>query len=175
MVFKNKNDKGFSLLELLLVVSVGILLILAGLAIYRNVTNQRLTNETVRLVNVIKQETQKLYQGERGYGPVGDRRAIIKNAGIIAPEYDNGGISIRGPWNIDVQVNSMAGATGTRLQILLVGVPAEACANVALTYGPNDPDFSALIIGGVAVAAPSVATVTAACGGGTPNIAWQFL
>jgi len=67
MILKTKTQKGFSLLELLLVVAVGAILILAGLAIYRNITANTSVNDTSRMVNVLKQEVQRIYQGEASY------------------------------------------------------------------------------------------------------------
>ncbi len=61
------DQKGFSLLELLLVVAVGAVLILAGLAAYRLVSENNNVNEALRLLNTLKQQIQTAYQGEGEY------------------------------------------------------------------------------------------------------------
>lgn len=61
------DQKGFSLLELLLVVAVGAVLILAGLAAYRLVSENNNVNEAMRLLNTLKQQVQTAYQGEGQY------------------------------------------------------------------------------------------------------------
>jgi len=90
MILNIKTQKGFSLLELLLVVAVGAILILAGLAIYRNITNNTQINEASRVLNVIKQETQRIYQGEATYGAGTDIEPILVNAEAVPAKYVQG-------------------------------------------------------------------------------------
>src|SRR5688572_7331469 len=63
-----RGAKGFSLLELLLVVAVGAVLILAGLGAYRLVTENNNTNQATRLITTLKQQIQQAYQGQASYG-----------------------------------------------------------------------------------------------------------
>lgn len=170
---KNKHN-GFSLLELLLVVSVGILLILAGLAIYRNVTNQRLTNDAVRLLNVLKQETQKLYQGEPAYGAAGTNlNVILINSEAPPSGAITGAATIEHPWNGAINVV----AQGNLFDIVFVNIPQGACINMAQTYNDSDPDFQQVTINTTAIAANAitVATANTNCVAGDNNtLIWQF-
>ncbi len=67
---KNKRQGGFSLLELLLVVGVGAILLLAGLAVYRMVTTDNAVNETIRVIFAVKSGVQRMYEGRLASYPV---------------------------------------------------------------------------------------------------------
>ena len=171
MKFNTKSQKGFSLLELLLVVAVGAILILAGLAIYRNVTNQTQVNEASRLVNVLKQEAQKLWQGEGTYGAVGDdMNEVLINANAVPNRYITGTDAINSPFDTDVEVTS----AGTTFTITMEAVPQGACINLGTLYNANDPDFASVSIDGTAQIAPDVTFVNANCAAGGVDMVWTF-
>lgn len=157
MVLTQNTQKGFSLLELLLVVAVGAILILAGLAIYRNITNNTQINEASRLLNVLKQETQRIYQGESTYGVATDIEPILINAEAVPAKYVQGA-NIISPFNEGVNV---VGDTDN-FTIELENVTQAACIKLGLEYSDNDPDFELLSIGG-ADTATTVIAVDAAC------------
>lgn len=138
---KMYNRSGFSLLELLLVVAVGAILLLAGLAIYRNVTNNTNLNESARLLNVIKQETQRLFQGEGEYGDA-ELNDILINAEVIPSSALNGD-EIRHPYNSTVTVTG----TDDTFTVLFTDVPQSACLSLGQAYSINDPDFVQLEMG----------------------------
>ncbi len=62
-----RDESGFTLLELLLVVGVGALLLIGGISTYRLVSDNNKTTEAVRMLLTIKQETQALYQTRADY------------------------------------------------------------------------------------------------------------
>lgn len=164
---KMKTHKGFSLLELLLVVAVGAILILAGLAIYRNITNNTQINEATRLVNVLKQETQRLFQGEPSYGTASLNEILI-NADAVPPKYVAGSALIESPFDEAVDVTGV----GNDFTIELTDVPEAACIKLGVEFTEDDPDFQSLTIGGTAVATTVVA-VDAQCADDVEMI-WTF-
>ena len=172
MNLNKQKQKGFSLLELLLVVAVGAILILAGLAIYRNVTSQTQVNEASRLLNVLKQETQKLWQGESTYGAVGDNmNAILINSNAVPTAYAAAGSAdINSPFDQPVDVISQ----GNTFDIEFTNVPQGACINMGRMYTENDPDFAQVDIGGTVLTAPTITDVDAACDAAGSTMTWSF-
>lgn len=139
---KKQSAKGFSLLELLLVVAVGAILLLAGLAVYRNVTDNANVNESLRLLNVTKQETQKLFQGEGQY-PAQDLNAVLVDANAF-PTSALFGTQPRHPYNGDITVTG----TGRTFTILFEDVPEASCIKIGQAFAVEDADFVDLTIGG---------------------------
>lgn len=173
-----KTQKGFSLLELLLVVAVGAILILAGLAIYRNITNNTQVNEASRLLNVLKQETQRLFQGENSYGAAGsDLTNILVNA-EAAPQrsINSAGDDIVSPFDEDVSVI----AQDDDFQIIFANVTEAACLSLGVAYTNDDNDFSQVTIGSTSLGPDSgnvvsVVSVDDACiDGDVTTMTWTF-
>lgn len=172
---KLKNKKGFSLLELLLVVAVGAILLLAGLAVYRNVTENSRVNETIRLLNVTKQETQRLLQGEGSYptGSQGNLDSLLIDANAI-PADRLVGTTIRTPYNGDVHVTGNV----RTFTISLLDVPGAACIKIGQVFSKNDSDFVRMTVAGTEPATGSGGTYTALglqnnCRDGVEMV-WEF-
>lgn len=171
MILTKKTQKGFSLLELLLVVAVGAILILAGLAIYRNISQNTQINEATRLVNVIKQETQRIFQGEPDY--TGLTNTILTNADAVPPRYTSGAGVITSPFDTAVTLAPTA-APSLEFTLTMAAVPTAACIKLGLEFTDDDPDFQSLSIGGANVAT-TVAAVDGACAGAaTVDMIWTF-
>ena len=169
-MIKNKNN-GFSLLELLLVVAVGAILILAGLAIYRNITNNTQNNEAVRLLNVIKQEVVKVYQGQSSYGTADLEPLSVNMDAIPAANLD--GSNIVTPFASGTAAVSVMGANET-FEVTFGDVPQDACIRLFTSYTSDDKDFSGLSAGGaIAMADLTPAQANATCGD-TTDMTWSF-
>lgn len=167
---KYKNKAGFSLLELLLVVAVGAILLLSGLAIYRNVTNNTNINEATRLLSVIKQETQRLFQGEGEYGSASIEDVLI-NAEVIPSSALRGTDKIMSPFNARIRVNG-DDATFT---VEFKSVPRSACISLGQAYSINDPDFVKVEIGNTELDGEvGVVDLNTACNTDTKNMTWTF-
>lgn len=169
------KQSGFSLLELLLVVAVGAILLLAGLAVYRNVTNNTNANEAARLLNIIKQETQRLYQGEGQYG-TGSLNAVLRNAEVIPASALNDN-QVRHPYNGTVGING----DDDTFTVLFNNIPQSACMSLGTAYSINDPDFEGLTIQGQNADRDgdgeiSIAELNTQCarGSGVPDMIWTF-
>ncbi len=167
---KLRTQKGFSLLELLLVVAVGAILILAGLAIYRNISQNAEVNESLRLLNVLKQETQRIFQGENTY--TGLDNTVLTSTQSVPAQYTTGPGVIRTPFNTDVVV-VVNGTNADEFDITFEEVPDEICAKLGVEYSTDDSDFVNLAIGVTDIEDPNVATVVAECSDGV-DITWTF-
>lgn len=171
------TQKGFSLLELLLVVAVGAILLLAGLAVYRNVTDNSKVNESIRLLNVTKQETQRLFQGEGSY-PAEVLNSVLINANAFPSSslVGAGGANpqVRHPYNGDVTVTGNV----RTFTIRFAGVPTASCIKIGQGFTANDPDFNSLVIGSGNADSNGDGIYSAneldnACGD-DPDMVWEF-
>ncbi len=61
------NQEGFSLLELFLVVGIGAIFLLAGLATYRLVYTDATVNDTLEVVYGVQSQVKKIYANVNGY------------------------------------------------------------------------------------------------------------
>ena len=174
---QNENKKGFSLLELLLVVAVGAVLILAGLAAYRLVTENNNVNDAVRLLNTLKQQTQRAYQSEGDYG-VGDLVPIMTDLRAFPSGVLNGAGVPQHPFGGNITI---VGANQSFV-ITFEGIERSACMQLGQQFDTSaDSDFVDLQVGGAAVAGAadglSLAELGAACpaaGGAGADMAWTF-
>lgn len=172
-----KNESGFSLLELLLVVAVGAILLLAGLSAYRLVTQNNNVNEALRLLNVLKQQTQKAYQGDGTYGTVDLVPTLISLRAFPAGTLS--GTTPRHPFGGTIAITG-AGDTFT---IAFASMERAACLAVGQAFNSNsDPDFVQLAIGATAVGGAdgiiSMAELAAAnacpAGNAEATMTWTF-
>ena len=169
-----KNQQGFTLLELLLVVGVGAILLLAGIATYRLVTEGNNVNEASRLLTTVKQQVQRLYQGQNTYG-AGDISTALINAGAIAvANVNTGGTTIVSPWNTPIVVT----AATANFTIAFQDLPQEACIQLGTTDVGDDPDFVGVTIagGGSITTTPTVVQANTGCSATVANndIIWTF-
>jgi prepilin-type N-terminal cleavage/methylation domain-containing protein len=165
-----ETEKGFSLLELLLVVGVGALLLLAGIGTYQLVTSGSTANNAVRLLATIKQQSQRAYQGQSAYD------ADMLPTLIAMQAFPSGVVSgavANDPWGGAITVG--AAANPTNFTVTFPAVPSAACIQIGTAFTESDTDFVSLDIGGAAINPVTTAAVAAACGaGGTASMAWTF-
>ena len=166
------NQKGFSLLELLLVVAVGAILLLAGLAVYRNVTDNSAVTESIRLLNVTKQETQRLFQGEGNY-PAQVLNPVLITAKAFPSSALNGN-QVRTPFNGNVTVTGQ----GRTFTVTFAAVPESSCIKIGQSFAAEDSDFVSLRVRGTALNAGADGVFGAlelenACNGDS-DMVWQF-
>lgn len=147
---QNKTSKGFSLLELLLVVAVGAILILAGLAIYRNITNTAQNNEAVRLLTVIKQEVIRAYQGQQSYGNA-SLEALLLNSDAI-PADSRRGNDILTPFAQGAAAVTVVGADDF-FDVTFTAIPRSACIRLFTSFTQDDKELVSFAAG--AGASPS--------------------
>lgn len=173
---QTKNQKGFSLLELLLVVAVGAVLILAGLAAYRLVTENNNVNESVRLINTLKQQTQRAYQSEGDYG-AGDLVPVLTTLRAFPAGVLNAAGIPQHPYGGDILI---VGANNT-FTIVFEDIDEAACIQIGQSFDAAvDSDFVQLAVAegladgtGAALADTSIVTLDGACGADV-EMAWTF-
>lgn len=138
----NKKEQGFSLLELLLVVAVGAVLLLAGLSAYRLVTQNNAQNEAVRLLNILKQQAQKAYQGDGTYGTSDLVPTLISLRAFPAGTLS--GSTPRHPFGGDIEIEG----NGDTFTISFNDIERAACISIGQSFDSStDPDFVQLSIG----------------------------
>ena len=171
---QNKTSKGFSLLELLLVVAVGAILILAGLAIYRNITNSTETNEAVRLLTVIKQEIIRAYQGQTDYGNGVNLEPILINMDAI-PASNLEGAQVVTPFVSGIQSVVVTGLNET-FRVTFSDVPQDACIRLFTAFTADDKEFASFRMGSTVITAISPAQANISCSAtATQNdMSWDF-
>jgi prepilin-type N-terminal cleavage/methylation domain-containing protein len=139
----HKNEKGFSLLELLLVVAVGAVLILAGLAAYRLVSENNNVNEAARLINTLKQQVQRAYQSEGEYN--GDIQAILTDLRAFPAGVLNAAGEAQHPFGDDIEFV----ANGNSFDITFENIGRSACLQIGQLFNENsDSDFVGLTVDG---------------------------
>lgn len=175
-------EGGFSLLELLLVVGVGALLLLAGIATYRLVTQGNDVNDAVRVLTTIKSQTQKAYQGQNGYGAAGTDLVpiLVAMQAFPAGVLDTNNLPIH-PWGgaITIVSSNIIGDTRS-FDIDFAGVPSDACINLGTVFDDRDTDFLAMQIDGAAAAVDGNGLITPTTlvpqctANPTVNMTWAF-
>lgn len=117
---QNRKESGFTLLELLLVVGVGALLIIGGIATYRVVVEGTRVNEATRLLSLIKSESIQLYQGQPNYANITVDQ--LEQIGAITSQ--------RNPFGgaLDVVVNP---GDPLFFDVTMEDIPSTACMKVA--------------------------------------------
>lgn len=168
-----KNEAGFTLLELLLVVGVGAILLLAGIGTFQLVSQGNNVNEASRLLATIKSGVQGLYQGQTTYGTSGTSLdTILVNAGVFPPNALDGTTPIT-PWNTNIDIV----AEVANFTIEFNDLPQEACIQMFTNAISTDTDFVQVIVtGGTASAAPTLAEANTDCSAtATSNdVVWTF-
>lgn len=178
----NNTEKGFSLLELLLVVAVGAVLLLAGLGTYRLVTQNNNINDAIRILNVLKQQTQRAYQGDGQYpgsstAPEGLEETLIDlnafPAGVLA------GTTPRHPFGGVIEIDGR----GETFTITLTNIDQSTCISIGQAFSTaSDPDFVGLDIGstdiggtdGIVTIAELTATGACPTSPGRATMTWEF-
>ncbi len=175
---KTELVRGFSLLELLLVISVGSILILSGIIIYRNVSSSLNNNEAARLISILKQETKSMYKNEPDYS--GLNGSILVRAGAVPPKYVFGN-NIKTPFprfrarpNIEPLMILNSASTGA-FSIGFPNATASFCYKSVLAYGTDDSNFVELMINQNSSNDPDVQFARNTCyTDRLNNIQWMF-
>ena len=127
----SKRQRGFTLLELLLVVGIAAILIIAGITTYSLVNKSNSVNEATRLVNILLDQTRRMYAGQSTYGASGaDLEAALYNSGSVPAKFRSGTAgTITSPFSSAAEAVAVAAAaTSGEFTVSLVIPPA---------YGPE--------------------------------------
>lgn len=175
----SRQSRGFSLLELLLVVGVGAVLILAGLSAYRLVAEGNAATQGIRQLQTLKQQVQQAFQNDTGYGASASANllATVQSMRMLppdmAPNAATGAVSLRNGFNGTTTV--VAGTTVSTFRITFNGVGASACNRMGTVFSTaTSSDFVGVTIGATTLTVPTVATLATACANTTNTMTWEF-
>lgn len=164
------GNRGFSLLELLLVVGVGALLLLAGLSTYRMITQDNAVNQTLSAVFATKASVKKLFASQSGYGIGSLIPSIVAANGFPSSiRLDTGTMTANHPIGGAFDVTGVAGGFSIELDSLEQG----DCMKIGMAFDTqSEDDFISLQIGADTYdlsTPPTVADLQTSCAnGGAP-------
>lgn len=162
-----KSNRGFTLLELLLVVGIAAVLIVAGITTYSLVSKSNTINETVRLTNVILQQTRRLYSGQASYGAASVEAALV-NTGNIPPKYVTG-TDITSPYSSAAGAVTVTGNGTAGTFTLVIQVPNNQASEIGAQFDPNSSnEITSITVCGLTTndgtAMTALATLATTCG-----------
>lgn len=176
--YKTRAPRGFSLLELLLVVAVGAVLILSGLGAYKLVSDGNNATQSIRQLQTLKQQVQQAYQGSAGYGTVAnaDLTASLQAMRLLPPDMPLTGTTLRNAFGGTTTI--VAGTSVANFVVTFNNVSRGACVKLGGVYSvSNDSSFVQLVVnGGTALTVPTIALLTGAngCDNDLNTMVWTF-
>lgn len=176
-----KNESGFTLLELLLVIGVAALLLIGGIATYRLVSDGNKATEASRLLLTLRQEAQTMAQ-QQGGNYAGITFASTDTTTPSTSPFVIGGIlrsQQRNPFNGNITIAPVAPAN-QQVTIVFENVSQASCVklmqainapNDLISVGTATRTFSSATAGDIPVTAANAA---AACNQSVNTITWTL-
>lgn len=128
------RSKGFTLVEILLVVGFIALASIGIYAVYNKVATTQKVSETARGILAIKTGIEALYGNQSNY--TGLTNSVVINGRIAPPSMINGGNLVH-PFGGTINVFSV----GRTLYLHLVNIPDEACSKLLASTFQNWTDI----------------------------------
>ena len=140
---KQQQQKGFTLLELLLVVGIAAILIVAGITTYNLVNRGNQINDSVRLVNVLMDQVRRLYSSNGNYGTANLETALY-NSGVVPGKYKSATAGvINTPFDTTATAISITGSNASF--IVTINVPASYVPEFLNNFNPaNNTDIQSI-------------------------------
>jgi prepilin-type N-terminal cleavage/methylation domain-containing protein len=178
-----RRQRGFTLIELSIVIAIGLLLILAGLKFGPTLMRGTRVQSETQNIGGLKTAIGNLYRGQ--YNPPAQpvSNANIINFGLAPQDLLDAGGGLTGHWGtVTVTPSNLAGGVpGTAMQIALINIPQDVCVQLApsLVALADEMDVGgAAVKNQTALLNPTAAAVAFACGnvgGGTTTITIRAL
>lgn len=167
-----KHKKGFSLLEIILVLAIAAAIIVSAFIIYPKVQYYNRVNQEVKNLSALSAGINSLYVGQPYY--TGVSNLTIINAGLVPDNmllpmsYGYGTGHIFNSWKGEVilSTSNKQGATvvGTLYNITSYNIPNEDCIKLVSFTAPN---YYWIIVNGTTVVGPStkfdISNASSAC------------
>lgn len=177
-----KSQRGFTLLELLLVVGIAAILIIAGITTYSLVNKSNSVNEATRLVNVLMDQTRRMYAGQSSYtGTAAQMETALYNSGSVPGKFRSATAgTITSPFDSTANAVVIAPATPTSEFTISLVIPPAYGPEMASNFDPRQSnEITQITVCGDNVTDSSAATVgtpaalSATCGASTavPGVA----
>lgn len=139
----SNRHRGFTLLELLLVVGIAAVLIASATAIYVLVSKQNRANETVRLTLTVITEVRRMYRNQPTYGtPHQPLEPALYYSGGVPSKFK--GVSpgqLTTPYASDNLAINVVAYNVPGLFLIQLKVPPASVWDVAKHFIPDDPAF----------------------------------
>lgn len=169
-----RNQGGFTLVEILLVLGIIAILAIAAFIIYPQVQASNRANTEQSNLTAITAGTKNLFGSTRDYGPATN---AVLNVARVFPAGMNGGKfgstdTVSSSWSGSVTVTgdtclgvSSAAANTRCFQVLYAGMPSEVCSKLVPGLLTN---YKLIKISGTATALATPADVAVACAKNNP-------
>ena len=140
---KQQQQKGFTLLELLLVVGIAAILIVAGITTYNLVNRGNQINDSVRLTNILMDQVRRLYSSNGNYG-TSDLEAALYNSGVVPGKYKSATAGvINTPFDTTASAIAITGSNNSF--IVSINVPASYIPEFLNNFNPaNNTDIQGI-------------------------------
>ncbi len=178
MVAKRRK-RGFSLLELAMVMGIGVLIAVGVMMFFTQANTSKNTQEALTQVAAIQQAARSLYGGQSNYDGLTNKVLIDTKA--LPSKMVNGTSGLRNAFSAAVTVTSAdsGGGTDSGFSVAFAGVPQDACNKMA-SFDLGRGLYS-ITVGGTTRSAANgnpppfdPAGATAACTAATNTITWIF-
>lgn len=157
----SKNKKGFSLIEMLLVLGVLAVLLVAAFVVYPRVRDASRANNEVANLTAIKASINNLY-ATKGGNYTGLNTGVANQARAFPASMNSGtytaGQAITSSWGGDVTIVEVAATNARSFGLSYAGVPEGVCLGLVSGAAGN---FSDVKVGGTSVFKGGVTTGTA--------------
>ena len=159
----SRRPRGFSLVEIAMVLAIGALIISGAMLFYQNANMSLLANETQTEMTVIVSAVHNMYSGVSDYTGLDD--TVMYNSPLIPTKWKSPSGTLTSPYRV---VITMVSLSGDMFFVVLHDVPKVVCSRLV----SSDPGQGSwwIVGGGVPVysspvgAAMTPAQTNAACG-----------
>lgn len=158
-----KNQKGLTLIEVLIALVLGLLAIAAVTLAYKSTQDKQRQGDLLTSTMTLQTNVRDLYYGKNDYGTDNDiTSTIISAGGVPANLVNNNGNGLVSPY--DNTKNIAITGKGSTFEIAVSGIPQEPCVTLSSRIG----SFKSVEANGTAVT--DVDDAVGACTEGDNNV-----